>query len=97
MPKKKPIQTTDEPELTLDAHVERVIRAFVVDAEDKVAAGTATPPMLQALVSLRRQVQRRDDGDVSDIDRRVRALEPAQRSQLLRDWNLLDSKRSGLA
>lgn len=96
--RKRPQNEAGMPDIPLDLMVEQAIRAFVVHARRVIDAGKAKPPLLQALVSLRRQERREDDEWTAEkvIDW-GRSRTPLERARVVRELSTMDARKSGLA
>ena len=95
--KKKTSKPTTNDDLSLDALVKETIREAIVRIRAQIAAGDVVATNVQALISFEKSLRRNPSDDPADLDRRVRELEPAERTAFLREWNRIDNKGSGLA
>ncbi len=91
-------KTSLKAEMPLDALVQQTLRDAVVLVGKQIKSGDLVATNIQALVSLERRLRATtlaiDDAIVIEY---ARKKTPKERMTLVRELELLDSKRSGLA
>ncbi len=85
------------PDVPIQELLQETLREAVVKIRAQIASGDIVATNMQVLASLSRSLKQADTIDDAELDRLVRALDPAKRIPMLREWQRIDVKRSGLS